>query len=419
MTQQYGGSSSSVVVAPSPSGDTSGATDNAALQAILTAFPASGGVLQLRPGTYYITGLTTSTPVTLYGQGPSERTTNAGATIINCTSNNGPAITVGARTFCAEWFTLKNTSGSTPVSGSAGILQSASGTGDGMRLDNLTVRGFYINIDIQNAAEWYMTQCMIYDFVLYGLRVANTLIPDGGDQYIAGNQFIYGPVNLTPSAGVRWESGGGMRFIANKLNGAFLPAPSTYNGFDLALADGGSTSDLLMVGNSIENTGTAGHAVFLHSKGPLNNSTFTNIVITGNQLYNGNVAISIAPAINFRNIVITGNAIQLFSFAYGFQNCNGLVYGTDSLFSVTTVTSFGTGNTNLTHAGPEKALGSQTVGTTQATIAHGLGYTPTEVIITPTTSQATGSVWRSAASDATNIFLTATAAGITCDVFVR
>lgn len=63
-----------------------------------------------------------------------------------------------------------------------------------------------------------------------------------------------------------------------------------------------------------------------------------------------------------------------------------------------------------------KTLAGNTVGTSQATIAHGLGYTPTEVRITMTSA---GTVWRSAVSDGTNIYLTADSAGRTCDVWVR
>ena len=63
-----------------------------------------------------------------------------------------------------------------------------------------------------------------------------------------------------------------------------------------------------------------------------------------------------------------------------------------------------------------KSLGSQTVGTAQATIAHGLGYTPTVVIAQLTSA---GQIWRSAAPDGTNVYLTADAAGRTCEVLVR
>jgi hypothetical protein len=66
--------------------------------------------------------------------------------------------------------------------------------------------------------------------------------------------------------------------------------------------------------------------------------------------------------------------------------------------------------------GAPKSLGSQTVGAAQATIAHGLAYTPTEIQITMTSA---GTIWKSAASDGTNIYLTADDAGRTAEVFVR
>lgn len=63
-----------------------------------------------------------------------------------------------------------------------------------------------------------------------------------------------------------------------------------------------------------------------------------------------------------------------------------------------------------------KALGEQTVGTSQATIAHGLPYKPTEVLVVMTGD---GSIWKSAAANATNIYLTADAAGRTAEIYVR
>lgn len=63
-----------------------------------------------------------------------------------------------------------------------------------------------------------------------------------------------------------------------------------------------------------------------------------------------------------------------------------------------------------------KTLADQTVGVAQVTVAHGLGYAPTDLTITMTSA---GTIWRSAASDATNIYLTADAAARTCAVRVR
>jgi hypothetical protein len=60
-------------------------------------------------------------------------------------------------------------------------------------------------------------------------------------------------------------------------------------------------------------------------------------------------------------------------------------------------------------------LGAQTVGATEATIAHGLPWTPREIRVVMTS---TGMIWKSKASTTTNIYLTADDAGRTCEVTV-
>ena len=62
------------------------------------------------------------------------------------------------------------------------------------------------------------------------------------------------------------------------------------------------------------------------------------------------------------------------------------------------------------------ALHSVTVGTTQISVAHGLGYTPTQALISMSSP---GIIYRSAASDATNVYVTADAASRTADIYVR
>lgn len=65
---------SDVYLAPEPSGDTTGATDTAALQAAIDALAWSssgthGGVLQLQRGTYWAAGLLMRPGVSIYGRG--------------------------------------------------------------------------------------------------------------------------------------------------------------------------------------------------------------------------------------------------------------------------------------------------------------------------------------------------------------
>ncbi len=60
-------------------------------------------------------------------------------------------------------------------------------------------------------------------------------------------------------------------------------------------------------------------------------------------------------------------------------------------------------------------LTNKTVNSAQTTIAHGLGYVPKVYSVLMTSA---GTIWRSAASDATNIYLTADANARTCDIIL-
>jgi hypothetical protein len=63
-----------------------------------------------------------------------------------------------------------------------------------------------------------------------------------------------------------------------------------------------------------------------------------------------------------------------------------------------------------------RLLPSVTVGPTQVALPHGLGYAPAQVLVSMTSM---GNIYRSAASDATNVYLTADASLRTADVYVR
>jgi parallel beta-helix repeat protein len=82
----------------------------------------------------------------------------------------------------------------------------------------------------------------------------------------------------------------------------------------------------------------------------------------------------------------------------------------------TTGLSFSSGaNTGGTTSLPYRKLAGQTVGTSQTAIPHGLPYVPNSIQVTMTSD---GNIWRSAPSDATNIYLTADATNRTADVLV-
>lgn len=127
-----------------------------------------------------------------------------------------------------------------------------------------------------------------------------------------------------------------------------------------------------------------------------------------------------------RNVVRHNRFIS--SNMYGPYIQNGADYNLvqenwlDSTSSIT-VSGVGTHNTiepnftaTLTKPSTLKALGAQTVNTTETAVAHGLGYAPT-VILPFATSNNT--IYQSKAADATNIYLKADADSSTCIVYVR
>jgi glyoxylase-like metal-dependent hydrolase (beta-lactamase superfamily II) len=64
---------------------------------------------------------------------------------------------------------------------------------------------------------------------------------------------------------------------------------------------------------------------------------------------------------------------------------------------------------------PTRAIRSVAVGQTQVAVLHGLGHTPGSVVVT---ARSAGQVWQSAAPNAYFVYLTADAAGRSCDLLV-
>jgi hypothetical protein len=187
---------------------------------------------------------------------------------------------------------------------------------------------------------------------------------------------------------VHINTGAGVRIVGNRIGTA---------GTGVTL---GTTADAVVQGNRIVNTGNATDCL------ELNGSLRT--LVTENTFHATGASPRTYNLLGATDYTILMNNHLTGVGAFGGNSATGTHNHIESNHDV-----------GITRVQGWASLGSQTIGTTQVSVAHGLGYTPTQVVIVPTTSPATGSVWRSAASDATNCYLRATAAGITCDVFVR
>lgn len=308
------GHAPSVVSIPAPTGELDDAALFTAAEALL---PAAGGDIHLGSGTFKLpAGFSFSKRVDLVGQGMGQF--EGSPTRVECTS-----ATVDCLTFTVDGSTIRdlsvvNTAGSTPTAGCGVRFTNARWS----RVDRILVSRFWN--DIQVDAGWYYTikDCAVIDGVNYGIYLRDTATGafDWGDPSIEGCTITKYNVGANSGSAVRWESGGGVRFVNNKINGGTTPPGTAYStgkyeyGLDLQVADGGTTSVLVVAGNSIENFVWTGIRVGM--LGPSNTGVFAKMSITGNEFLGTlatGIGIAIRPnAVNttFGHISIAGNVID-------------------------------------------------------------------------------------------------------------
>lgn len=242
-----------VVWAPPPSGDGTGATDTAALQALSDALPASGAIVLLRPRTALGVGyiiddtVTFNVPVTLLGQGSGDSGGNNAVTAVTCTQGNLPAFDFTVSGWRTADFLIK-CSAVAPVAGSTALhLEEATGS----RVERMALVNFYDCADYVNGYMWWFTDNLVLAPWRYGLRIRDVALPDGGDMTVRGNQFV---ADLHDAlAACLWESGGGLRWSDNKVNTGPTQSGFFAVGVDIAVAAGASTGVILINHSSIEN----------------------------------------------------------------------------------------------------------------------------------------------------------------------
>ena len=144
---------------------------------------------------------------------------------------------------------------------------------------------------------------IISNSATYGILFENTVTADAGDAGVCNNVISNSLLAAgTGSAGFRYQSGGGLRFIGNKIL-------NFQRGFDMQIPNGAATVDLMFVGNSIENQSVA--AMRMGRSGTT--GSFGSITITGNEVA-GTVQ-GIAINVGASNGIIIGNTFNLCSQA--------------------------------------------------------------------------------------------------------
>jgi len=317
------------------------ATDTAAIQAAHDSLPTAGGIVQLARGHYAINALTFSKPIQLIGHGKvtppdGSLAAVAAATTLQFDHTTGVAITMTTTsTFLLRDFDLVNTT--TPTAGAGILVQGSAGVyARSFQFINISVRGFFTNVHVQDGQGWLMQRCYLGDWVQEGLWIENTILADAGDMGIEGTYFAWGPNNqVAANHGITWKSSGGLRLINSKFNwyssGHTVPANSI--AVQIAPSAGIGTSSIIISGCSIENF-AYGIALTASSA-----ATVGEVVISGCELLSDTACVAIVPGLTgvFSEINITGNTFNGKTTGAGIQleNCDNVKYGPNAFTNCT------------------------------------------------------------------------------------
>ena len=326
--------------APEPNGT----DDTAAFTALDSSLPTNGGVIVLRPGTYKLpSGFTFTKRVMLVGAGAGQWENQSTRIEVSSATANGLEFTVDGSQ--ARTSGLINTSGTRATAG-AGILMTK---GDWSRIDRLLIDAFYNNIQYDAGFYYSIADCAILNPRNYGIYCRNTAFQgfDHGDQVIEGCTITKFGDTVAGGTAVKWESGGGLRFVGNKINGGNEPNYNTtakfVDGLSLAVADGYSTSNLIVTGNSIENC--TGGGVLLKQLGPNNTGFFSKVVVTGNEIAIGGTGVVLdMPASGYGSLsTISGNVFTNLSASIFLRRIVNVMVGSNLHNVVATIVQAQTG----------------------------------------------------------------------------
>lgn len=269
-------------------------SDSAAIAAAL----ALGETVYAPPGVYNIgTATFTGSGGGIIGAGQgattfvSTDTSSAYIFSYSAANNTIP----GYATLTFKDFTLSCASGKT--TGGGITITSPSGEDDGHLFSGVTISNAPTSIQFVKSALWSVQNCNFENYTVAGLDIANSNNPDSGDSVVMGCQFY--SVKSGSPIGIIHRSSGGLKVTSNKFNGG-------YAGFVTQLNASASTSDTLLIGNSIENMTNYG-IYFSRTSG---SATISHIIIEGNQ-----IAIGEAYGVAFDNsgawidMIIAGNSI--------------------------------------------------------------------------------------------------------------
>lgn len=248
------------------------------------------------------------------GIGAGSGSGNSGGTVIRSTVTTGDVFTVSsAQGVVFRDFTIDAPS-VTKAANTAGIrIQGEGGSGNvnrRSRVENVRIANMYDGIVWDTAADCIVRGCHIQDYLNIGIYSKQTGGVDDGQNTIDGGTVIWDLNVGNSQACIRYDKGGDIRIIGNKLLG------SDY-GIRVNLDDG-ETGTMLVTGNSFEEQKVNDIRIAQATI----NKNFGNLVIVGNQFSivapatpQNNIAVVAGTAGGgatswVKNIDITGNVIN-------------------------------------------------------------------------------------------------------------
>lgn len=176
---------------------------------------------------------------------------------------------------------------------------------------NIRFQNAHIGIYFERAGLWTVDRCRFYSSGEAAIYVENQHNGDAGDSNIT-NCVIANDNSYVCNYGIYYKSSAGLRIVDNKINNCLYGIVLTSNVTPLI-------SDLLIIGNSIENCSNIGIVVQADTSV---NKAIANIVITGNQIALMPYAISLNGASSAQpisNVTISGNVISAISGSSGYS----------------------------------------------------------------------------------------------------
>lgn len=276
--------------------------DTAAFQSAVTAAVATKLAVSAPGATYLFSSAVTVAGATVIHGVP-------GATVIKQSSLSVTSFRVTTNQ-AVSFEGLTVGSSFTPQTSGAGIVfdTGSSSMNFDSRVTNCVFQGQLVALSLQRCAAAVVRECQFTECIT-DVLIQNLANEDGGDNTITACTFGQGPGGIGGAAAgqaVSHISGGGLRFINNKVNGHAYGYVLNLN-----LTAISATSDLIIIGNSFENM--PNQAIQLQQAGP-NTNQFFNIIITDNQFANLNCAVlffeSSGATNPFSNFIISDNVIQ-------------------------------------------------------------------------------------------------------------